>query len=150
MSIKKKLGTAAIFTGALLGTMHVVNRIFNYISTADNLLNNDNYEYYDWRFGEIAYKKSGSGKPVLLIHDLNVCSSLYEWNKIEKRLSKTNTVYRLDLLGCGCSDRPILTYTNYLYVQLITDFIKHIIGEKTDIIVLLQLLFFWRLYGRNI
>ena len=135
MSIKKKLGTAAIFTGALLGTMHVVNRIFNYISTADNLLNNDNYEYYDWRFGEIAYKKSGSGKPVLLIHDLNVCSSLYEWNKIEKRLSKTNTVYRLDLLGCGCSDRPILTYTNYLYVQLITDFIKHIIGEKTDIIV---------------
>ena len=133
MSIKKKLGTAAIFTGALLGTMHVVNRIFNYISTADNLLNNDNYEYYDWRFGEIAYKKSGSGKPVLLIHDLNVCSSLYEWNKIEKRLSKTNTVYRLDLLGCGCSDRPILTYTNYLYVQLITDFIKHIIGKKTDI-----------------
>ena len=135
MSIKKKLGTAAIFTGALLGTMHVVNRIFNYISTADNLLNNDNYEYYDWRFGEIAYKKSGSGKPLLLIHDLNVCSSLYEWNKIEKRLSKTNTVYRLDLLGCGCSDRPILTYTNYLYVQLITDFIKHIIGKKTDIIV---------------
>lgn len=55
---KEKLGTAAIFTGALLGTMHVVNRIFNYISTADNLLNNDNYEYYDWRFGEIAYKKA--------------------------------------------------------------------------------------------
>ena len=135
MSIKKKLGTAAIFTGALLGTMHVVNRIFNYISTADNLLSSDDYEYYDWRFGEIAYKKSGSGKPVLLIHDLNVCSSLYEWNKIEKYLSKTNTVYRLDLLGCGCSDRPILTYTNYLYVQLITDFIKHIIGEKTDVIV---------------
>lgn len=135
MSIKKKLGTAAIFTGALLGTMHVVNRIFNYISTADNLLNSDDCEYYDWRFGEIAYKKSGSGKPILLIHDLNVCSSLYEWNKIEKDLSKTNTVYRLDLLGCGCSDRPILTYTNYLYVQLITDFIKHIIGEKTDVIV---------------
>lgn len=34
-----------------------------------------------------------------------------------------------------CSERPVLTYTNFLYVQLITDFIKDIITEKTDIIV---------------
>lgn len=135
MSIKKKLGIAAVFTGALVGTMHVVNRIFNYISTADNLLDSDNYDYYDWRFGRISYKKCGSGAPILLVHDLNVCSSSYEWEKIVNRLTKTNTVYSLDLLGCGCSDRPILTYTNYLYVQLITDFIKHVIGEKTDVIV---------------
>lgn len=135
MSIKKKLGIAAVFTGALVGTMHVVNRIFNYISTADNLLDSDNYDYYDWRFGRITYKKCGSGAPILLVHDLNVCSSSYEWEKIVNRLTKTNTVYSLDLLGCGCSDRPILTYTNYLYVQLITDFIKHVIGEKTDVIV---------------
>jgi len=71
-----------------------------------------------------------------LIHDLNVCSSSYEWNQIVDQLSKTNTVYTIDLLGCGRSDKPYLTYTNYLYVQLITDFIKHIIGEKTDIIAM--------------
>jgi len=136
LSIKRKLGTAAVFTGALIGTMHVVNRIFNYISTADNYLDEEEeYEFYDWRFGRIAFKKKGTGSPVLLVHDLNVCSSLYEWNKIEKDLSKTNTVYSIDLLGCGCSDRPILIYTNYLYVQMITDFIKHVIGEKTDVIV---------------
>lgn len=135
MSIKKKLGIAAVFTGAVVGTMHVVNRIFHYISTADNLLDKDTYEEYDWRFGKISYKKLGSGKPLLLVHDLNVCSSSYEWNKIEKKLAKTNTVYSVDLLGCGCSDRPVLTYTNYLYVQMITDFIKHVIGEKTDVIV---------------
>ena len=58
-----------------------------------------------------------------------------EWKNIEGELSKTNTVYSIDLLGCGCSDHPALTYTNFLYVQLITDFIKHVIGEKTDIIV---------------
>lgn len=135
MSIKRKLGIAAVFTGAAVGTMHVINRVFHYISTADNLLDSDAYKYYDWRFGKIAYKKSGSGNPILLIHDLNVCSSLYEWNKVERELSKTYTVYSIDLLGCGCSDRPILTYTNYLYVQMITDFIKHIIGRKTDVIV---------------
>ena len=47
---------------------------------------------------------------------------------------KDHTVYTIDLLGFGRSEKPNLTYTNYLYVQLVTDFIQNIIGEKTDII----------------
>ena len=43
-------------------------------------------------------------------------------------------IYTIDLLGCGNSDKPNLTYTNYLYVQLILDFIKDVIGEKTDVV----------------
>ena len=66
--------------------------------------------------------KTGSGSPVLLVHNFDVCSSMHEWNNIEAELAKTNTVYSIDLLGCGCSERPILTYTNFLYVQLINDF----------------------------
>ena len=116
--------------------MHIVNRFVYYMSTIDEMLSDKNAEYYDWRFGRICYHKTGSGSPLLLIHDLNVCSSSYEWNQIVDQLSKTNTVYTIDLLGCGRSDKPYLTYTNYLYVQLITDFIKHIIGEKTDIIAM--------------
>ena len=135
MSFKKFLGYMALFTGTMIGVMHLANRIIHYISTSDNLLEEEKNEYYDWRFGRISYKKKGTGSPLLLIHDLNVCSSSYEWNKIENDLSKQYTVYTIDLLGCGCSDRPLLTYTNYLYVQLITDFIKHIIGDKTDVIV---------------
>lgn len=69
------------------------------------------------------------------MHNLNVCSSSYEWRNNIAELAKSHTVYTIDLLGCGCSDRPGLTYTNYLYVELITNFIKHIIGEKTDVIV---------------
>lgn len=134
MSWKKKLTTCTILTGTGLGIMHVVNRLVYYISTIDNLLFNKDEKYYDWRFGRIFYTKKGSGSPILLIHDLNVCSSACEWNKIENELAKTNTVYTLDLLGCGRSDKPNLTYTNFLYVQLVTDFINHIIGEKTDVI----------------
>ncbi|MSC85399.1 alpha/beta fold hydrolase [Eubacterium sp. am_0171] len=114
--------------------MHVVNRLVYYISTIDNLLYHKDEKYYDWRFGRIFYTKQGSGSPILLIHDLNVISSSYEWNKIVETLSQTNTVYTIDLLGCGRSDKPNLTYTNYLYVQLVTDFIKHIICSKTDVI----------------
>jgi pimeloyl-ACP methyl ester carboxylesterase len=40
----------------------------------------------------------------------------------------------VDLLGCGRSEKPILTYTNYLYVQMISDFIKSEIGHRTNII----------------
>lgn len=49
-------------------------------------------------------------------------------------LAKHHTVYTMDLIGCGRSDKPKITYTSYLYVQLINDFIKDIIHEKTDII----------------
>lgn len=134
MNLKKKLTFLAVFSASAIGTMHVVNRIFSYIASENRFLDEDSYEYYDWRFGKIAYKKQGTGNPVLLVHDLNVCSSSYEWNRIIDTLSKTNTVYAIDLLGCGLSERPLLTYTNYLYVQLLTDFIKQVIGEKTDVI----------------
>ena len=135
MSWKKNLAFTAVMAGVTLGTLHVINRLFFHIATADKLLSGYDYEYYEWRFGKIAYKKKGSGTPVLLIHNLDVCSSSHEWKNVETELSKTNTVYSIDLLGCGCSDHPILTYTNYLYVQLVTDFIKHVIGKKTDVIV---------------
>ena len=135
LSIKKNLTYLAALTGITIGTMHVVNKMFEYISTADNILDHDKYEYYNWRFGKIAYKKTGTGKPLLLVHNLNVCSSSAEWNEVIEEMSRTNTVYAIDLLGCGCSDRPALTYTNFLYVELITNFIKHVIGEKTDVIV---------------
>ena len=44
------------------------------------------------------------------------------------------TVYTIDLLGCGRSEKPNLTYTNFLYVQLISDFIKSEIGRRTDVV----------------
>lgn len=135
MSCKKKIVTGAALLGLSAGVMHIVNRVVYYISTMDNILFNKNEQYYNWRFGRIFYTKQGNGSPILLIHDLDVCSSAYEWNMIVEELSKTNTVYTLDLLGCGRSDKPNLTYTNFLYVQLVNDFIEHIIGEKTDIVV---------------
>jgi hypothetical protein len=97
-------------------------------------LNTESGRFYDWKYGKIFYTKQGKGSPILLIHDLNPASSSFEWNKVIKLLSNKYTVYTLDLLGCGRSDKPNLTYTNYLYVQLITDFIKKIICEKVNVV----------------
>lgn len=134
MSWKKKLTTGAVLTSLTAGTIYTINRLAYFNATLDNLLSNEDGQYFDWRFGKIFYTKHGTGKPILLIHDLHPGSSSYEWNKLVKALKKTNTVYTIDLLGCGHSEKPDLTYTNFLYVQLITDFIKHIIGDKTDVI----------------
>ena len=43
-------------------------------------------------------------------------------------------VYTIDLLGCGRSEKLNMTYTNYLYVQLISDFIKSEIGHRVNVI----------------
>lgn len=125
--------------GALLsiatGAIHFTNKSIIASASNKNMLRpSKNHDFYQWRFGRIYYTKQGSGKPLLLIHDLGAGASNYEWNKIESELSKNHEVYTLDLLGCGQSEKPQLTYTNFFYVQLLCDFIKQIIGKKTDVI----------------
>lgn len=131
---KHKLLTAGILLSLATGIIYVINRIVFATATLKNLLKSSADNYYEWRFGKIYYRKKGHGTPLFLIHDLTVYSSAYEWNKVIDELAKTHTVYAVDLLGCGRSEKPRITYTNYLYVQLITDFIKNVIGEKTDIV----------------
>lgn len=134
MKKKKVLTLIATLTASTLAAITITNRILCKLATADHLLDDDEGEYYDWRFGKIFYKKEGTGKPLLLIHTLDAAASSAEWRKLISALAEDHTVYALDLLGCGKSDKPQITYTNYLYVQLISDFIRKVIGRKTDVI----------------
>lgn len=132
--MKKNIKHFLLLTAAAAGSLHMANRFFNARAEMKNILKSESGNYFDWKNGKIFYKKRGSGSSVLLIHDLNPISSSYEWCRFAKKLEKNHTVYTLDLLGCGRSEKPYLTYTNYIYVQLITDFIKNIIGESPDVI----------------
>lgn len=121
-------------SGLAIFATYVINRLIFYYATIKDVLFSDKRNLYVWRFGKIYYTKQGEGDPLLLIHDLTHMSSAYEWHRMATELSKNHTVYTIDLLGCGRSDKPKVTYTNYLYVQMINDFIKDIIKGKTDII----------------
>lgn len=134
-SIKRNIKLGITLSALTMTSIYCINKFISVTAASKNLLTTDNGRFYEWRYGNIFYTKSGSGSPVLLIHDLSPESSSYEWSNIIKRLQRTNTVYTLDLLGCGRSDKPNLTYTNFMYVQLVTDFIKNVIGESTDVIV---------------
>ena len=126
-----------VFCGIVLSlsSIYAINRIIFFLATLKEKLYSNSGKFYNHSAGKIYYTKTGSGSPLLLIHDLNSASSDYEWNEIVKKFSKNHTVYTLDLLGCGRSDKPKITYTSYLYVKLISDFVKEIICDKTDVIV---------------
>ena len=134
LTMKNKLKSCAILATLGAITIHLINKTLIEMATKDSLLNSSEGNYYDWRFGKIYYRKQGNGKPLLLLHDLDAESSGVEWKKVAAILAEKHTVYTVDLLGCGRSEKPNITYTNFLYVQMLTDFIKHIIGEKADVV----------------
>lgn len=133
--MNKKLTTSAMLAGSSIAAIHGINRVHTSLCTVKNLLHNSENDYFDWRFGKIRYQKKGSGSPLLLIHDLTVGSSNYEYHRLINNLTEKHEIYSIDLLGYGMSDKPAMTYTNNLYEQLITDFIKNVIGRKTSIVV---------------
>ena len=134
MRFYKKLRNLATITTVSTICVYLINKLVFSLSSMKDALFSKYGNTYSWRFGSLYYTKHGTGSPLLLIHDLNNCSSELEFYKIKEELSRSHTVYTLDLLGCGRSDKPRITYTSYLYVQLINDFIKNVIGTKTDII----------------
>lgn len=133
--MNKKLTTALLLSTFSVTTIHVINRAHTSLCTVKNLLANSENHYYEWRFGKIRYQKKGSGAPLLLVHDLTVGSSNYEYHRLINNLTEEHEVYSIDLLGYGLSDKPAITYTNNLYEQLISDFIKNVIKRKTSVVV---------------
>ena len=110
MKHSKKLVTLSVLTTMSGAAIYFLNKTLDTAAVRKNLLASAEKEIFSWQFGDIFYTKKGTGTPM------------------------DHTVYTLDLLGCGRSDKPAITYTNFLYVQLIVTFIKQVIGCPTDVI----------------
>ena len=134
MFLKNRLVLGLFIIGMITTVIFFFNRLIHFFSLKNHLLSTEAGFFYEWRFGSVFYTKKGQGRPLLLLHDLAPFSSGYEWHRLESQLAKTNTVYTLDLLGCGRSDKPSITYTSFLYVQLLTDFLRNVVGEPTQIV----------------
>lgn len=128
--ISKRLLVAGLSTTSLL----IANKLVFTLATMKERLSQSKGHYYQWKFGKIYYSVKGSGPAVILIHDSQVESSSFEYNRIIGTLAKQYRVYTLDLLGYGRSDKPKLTYTAYLFVQLLVDFSKDIVRDKASLI----------------
>ncbi|HEU4629975.1 MAG TPA: alpha/beta fold hydrolase [Gemmatimonadaceae bacterium] len=88
----------------------------------------------DWRGHGIAYTWQGAGPAVLLIHSIGPWSWSWEWRHNVEALATRYTVYTLDLLGFGRSDRPAVHYTPRLYLALIRDVVRRVVGGPTALV----------------
>ncbi|KAG0590779.1 hypothetical protein KC19_1G126000 [Ceratodon purpureus] len=86
-----------------------------------------------WRGYSIAYTVQGSGPPVLLVHGFG--ASIGHWRRNIGVLAGSNTVYAIDLLGLGASDKPSkFQYTMETWAEQLVDFIKEVVGEPTVLV----------------
>jgi pimeloyl-ACP methyl ester carboxylesterase len=83
---------------------------------------------YAWEHGDIFYTVRGRGAPLLLVHGIYAGASSFEYRRVFEPLSREFRVYALDLLGFGLSARPPVVYTPQLYIQLIEDFTRQVMG----------------------
>ncbi|KAI3522263.1 hypothetical protein L1887_11764 [Cichorium endivia] len=94
---------------------------------------------WDWRGYTINYLKyegqnaQKSNPPLLLVHGFG--ASVAHWRRNIPILAQTNTVYAIDLIGFGASDKPDgFPYTMETWAELILDFVGEIVQKPTVLI----------------
>src|SRR5256714_7683252 len=136
MGFRRTLLSSTLVVGGAVGAMALYNKfIEGQVSKADTVLKGEERRY-PWRYGDIFYQVKGASdaKPLLLIHGFGPGASSYQWRKNVDALSEQFRVYTLDLLGYGLSDRPAIDYTAETYADLISDFLKEVIGKPTVVV----------------
>ena len=136
MKLTGKLLTTTLVLGGTLGVLALVNKMAESQAGELNTILKGEERRYPWKYGDIFYQVKGNreSKPLLLIHGFGPGASSYEWRKNVDALSEQFRVYTLDLLGYGLSDRPAIDYTAETYADLISDFLKEVIGKPTVVV----------------
>jgi pimeloyl-ACP methyl ester carboxylesterase len=92
------------------------------------------FSRYPFRYGDIAYTVAGSGSPVLLLHGIGAGNSMAEWKENFEALRAQYTVYALDFMGWGLSDKPEHQYEPEDMIEQIEFFANDVIGESCAVI----------------
>src|SRR5688500_4173955 len=120
--------------GALLGAAAAYNAFARKgVDKLTNLIGGEEGGF-EWRDRRVAFTRHGEGPPILLIHGIHAAAWSYEWRNNVDALARTNTVYTIDLLGFGQSDRPAIRYSARLYISLISDFVSRVIDAPTVLV----------------
>ena len=72
--------------------------------------------------GKMHYLSLGRGSPVLLLHSM--ANSVWSWSKVLEPLAQRHTVYALDTMGQGDSDKPSRDYTIEDYATSAVNFMN--------------------------
>jgi pimeloyl-ACP methyl ester carboxylesterase len=89
---------------------------------------------WTWRGYDIFVTEAGSGPPILLVHSLYPGACSFEFRFLVPILARTHRVIAFDLLGCGLSAMPDISYSADLYVEHIVDAVKELVSEPVCIV----------------
>lgn len=125
---------ALISGGAALGVAATFNALIGKrVEPLENLIGGEE-GWFHWRGHRVAYTRRGSGPPVLLVHSIHAAASAFEWRFNVDALARHHTVYAIDLLGFGLSDRPAIRYSARLYLALLADFASQVIAAPAVLV----------------
>ena len=119
---------AAVFTASILVFIVLVGAI-NYTTRRAKI------EKESHPFGEniqttvidgnsIKYIKKGTGTPLIMVHGSQM--NAYDWRANIDYFSKKHTVYAIDMIGCGWSDKPNAPYSPAYFAEFINHFMNQI------------------------
>lgn len=85
--------------------------------------------------GQVVFHESGSGQPVIFVHNVTLGASSYEWSKVYPHLASGFRVLALDLVGFGESSRPQEKFAATDYVRMLSEFIRATCGGGEPILI---------------
>jgi len=83
----------------------------------------------------VVYHESGSGRPLVFVHNVGFGASSYEWSKVYPEFASRHRVIALDLLGFGESERPAIRLTAADCVRTLADFLRSFEWEQQAVLV---------------
>jgi pimeloyl-ACP methyl ester carboxylesterase len=92
---------------------------------------------YEWTHGGVFFRHAGpeSAPPVVFVHGVGAGARSFMWRRNFEPLSQHFRVYAPDLLGFGYSDKPPnAPYSADLYVELIADFLRDVVGRPAHLV----------------
>lgn len=92
---------------------------------------------FRWKHGQVFYRHAGpeGSPPVLFVHGIGAGARAFMWRRNFLPLARDFRVYAVDLLGFGYSDKPAnASYSADLYVELISDFLREIVGRPAAVV----------------
>lgn len=76
--------------------------------------------YISTQDGTIHYRKTGAGKPLIFLHSLGQASNI--WEDVAVYFARNYTVFAIDIVGHGDSDKPVKDYTIPNYAGSVVNF----------------------------
>jgi pimeloyl-ACP methyl ester carboxylesterase len=129
----KKIVRPFLAGAGVTGALAATNRALSNAPVPTNALGGTPRPW-SWHGCEIFATEAGAGPPVLLVHGVYAGASSYEFRKLFPLLAQRHRVVAFDLIGCGLSDKPKLSYNAELFVEQIADALDAFADEPVAVV----------------